>query len=69
MVIYIIWRKKKMTEEEKIVQEIAKQKILAIKRRGDLETRSNDEEDFFEVSVWELKEALLEIYNAGKNNR
>jgi len=60
---------KKMTKAEKIIQEIAKKEILAIESRGDLETRRSDGEDFFEVAVWELKKALLEAYNAGKNSK
>lgn len=58
-----------MTKAEKIVQEIAKKEILAIESRCDLETRRSDGEDFFEVSVWELKKALLEAYNAGRNSK
>lgn len=58
-----------MTKAEKIIQEIAKKEILAIESRGDLEIKNSDGEDFFEVSVWELKKALLEAYNAGKNSK
>lgn len=58
-----------MTKAEKKIQEIAKKEILAIESRGDLETRRSDGEDFFEVAVWELKKALLEAYNAGKNSK
>ena len=38
----------------------------AVEERGSLNTRDNDQEDFFEVSVWGLKDALVEAYNAGK---
>jgi hypothetical protein len=43
---------------------IAKQK-LNIKT---LETRNSDELDFYEVSVWNLKEALEAAYIAGKSS-
>jgi len=58
-----------MSKAEKIIQEIAKKETLAIESRGDLETRRSNGEDFFEASVWKLKKALLETYNAGKNSK
>lgn len=44
---------------------IAKKHFFAVEERGSLETRDNDHEDFFEVSVWSLKSALKEAYKAG----
>ncbi len=44
---------------------IAKNYFPAVEERGSLETRDNDHEDFFEVSVWSLKAALKEAYKAG----
>lgn len=44
---------------------IAMKHFPAVEDRGSLETRNNDHEDFFEVSVWSLKAALEEAYKAG----
>lgn len=44
---------------------IAMKHIPAIEDRKSLATRDNDHEDFFEVSVWSLKAALVEAYKAG----
>ena len=48
------------------ILEIAKKHSTAIAERGDLETRNNDNEDFIEISVWNLKAMLQEAYEAGK---
>ena len=34
-----------------------------------LETRNSDELDFYEVSVWRIKEALEAAYNAGRRRK
>lgn len=44
-----------------VLNEIAK-KHLGVET---LETRNNDEEDFYDISVWSLKSALVEAYNKG----
>lgn len=44
---------------------IAMKHFGAVEERGSLETRDNDQEDFFEVSIWGLKAALEEAYKAG----
>ena len=59
----------KLTGAEKVITEIASDCVIAIEMRGDLETRMRDDDDFFEIAVWELKNALLKAYEAGgKNN-
>lgn len=45
---------------------IAAKHIDAVEKRGDLETKRSDELDFFEVSIWGLKDALIEAYKLGK---
>ena len=52
-------------ELEKLVK-IAQKHIGAMEDRKDLEARDNDADDFFEVSVWGLKAALVEAYKLGK---
>ena len=54
-------RMKKLTD-------IAKKHIPAVKKRGDLRSHCNDDDDFMEISIWELQEALTAAYEAGKNN-
>ncbi|MFM1524774.1 MULTISPECIES: DUF6900 domain-containing protein [Helcococcus] len=53
-------------KDEKKVLEIAKKHSIEIQRRGDFEKRNTDSEDFIEISVWSLKEMLLEVYEAGR---
>lgn len=56
-----------MTEKElQQLVDVAKKHIYAIERRGDLENRGNDSEDFVETSVWSIKAALLEAYQLGQ---
>ena len=50
--------------DEKLLK-IAMKHFPAVEDRGSLETRNNDSEDFFEISVWSLKAALNEAYRAG----
>ena len=59
-----------MTKKEaKQIEEIAKKYIYAIEERGGLEEKGNDEDDFFETSVWSLEAALKAAFEAGKNSR
>jgi hypothetical protein len=60
----LYWRKTAMTEQsiEKRLEEIAR----SYTKFGDLKTRDNDGEDFKEVSVWSLREALRAAYEAGR---
>ena len=51
---------------DKKVYDIAAKHLIAVQERGDLETRRSDSEDFIEVSVWSLKAALEEAYEAGR---
>lgn len=54
-------RMKKLTD-------IAEKYISAVKKRGDLRPHCNDDDDFMEISIWELQEALTAAYEAGENN-
>ena len=40
-----------------------------MENRSDLEQHFSDEEGFFEISVWGLKDALVAAYELGKKNR
>lgn len=45
--------------------EIARQQMVSVELRGDLEERENDAEDWLEVSVWSLRSALEQAYLLG----
>lgn len=56
----------KLTEKENAkLLKIAMKNFSAVEDRKSLSTKDNDHEDFFEVSVWGLKDALEEAYKAG----
>lgn len=48
---------------------VARETILAMENRTDLERRFSDEEDFLDVAVWELKAALTAAFKLGKASR
>jgi hypothetical protein len=51
------------------LEKIAKDHVPALSgRQGGLDTMDSDELDFFEASVWGLKEALIEAYMLGKKD-
>ncbi len=59
-----------MTEKQmKALTEIAIKHITTIEMRGDLETRKSDSEDFVDIAVWELREALKAAYELGKASK
>ena len=59
----------KLTKKEQHkVLEIAKRVVYGVKERGDLEQRFNDSEDFLDIAVWTLREAMEEAYALGKED-
>ena len=56
-----------MTSKElKKLVKIAEKNIPSLEGRGTLETHHSDSEDFYDISVWCLKAALIEAYELGK---
>ena len=55
---------KKSIEAELV--RIAQEHISAMEGRPDLRPHNSDSADFFEVSVWELRSALLAAYELGR---
>lgn len=56
-----------MTNEKlNAILEIAQKSIVNMENRTDLERHYSDDEDFIDVAVWELKEALIAAYELGK---
>lgn len=45
---------------------IAQENIPAMEERADLEAHNSDGEDFLDVSVWCIKDALVAAYELGK---
>ena len=56
-----------MTNKElKKLVAIAKEKIVGMENRENLETQRSDDADFFDIAIWELKSALVAAYELGK---
>lgn len=56
-----------MTKKElNALTEIAKKVIVPMENRTDLERQFNGDEDFLEIAIWELQDALIEAYKIGK---
>ena len=55
----------KKKELEKLVK-IAQSNIVTMETRADLERHYNDEEDFLDIAVWELKTVLQAAYELGR---
>lgn len=53
-------------KELKIIEKIAREKLPSLNNRPNLEPKNMDEQDFFDISVWCLKDALVAAYEAGK---
>ncbi len=58
-----------LTGVDKVITGIAISNIISVENRGDLETRMRDDDDFFEVAVWEIKAALTAAYEAGRKSK
>ncbi len=59
-----------MTKKElNALLKIAQETIVNMETRADLERHYSDEEDFMDIAVWELKEALTSAYELGKSSK
>ncbi len=56
----------KNEELAKELTKIAEKNIYALRGRGDLERRNADWKDFPLIAIWELKDALREAYELGR---
>ena len=57
------------TTLDKKLTAIAERHVPQLERRGSLEQRFKDSEDFFETAVWVLKDMLKEAYDLGQVDR
>ena len=53
---------------EKLVK-IVNENVVTMENREDLERHYSDEEDFFDIAVWELKTVLTAAYELGRKSR
>ena len=52
----------------KQLAEIAMKNIPTLRGRGDLERHYNDDEDFHDIAVWCLEDALIAAYELGRKD-
>ena len=52
-------------KQERKILRLAMSKIYAVQERGDLEPRLNDSEDFLDIAVWCLRDALHAVFEYG----
>lgn len=55
-------------EDLKKLVKIAQKNILTMKDRKGFERRYNDSEDFLDIAIWELENALVASYELGKRD-
>ena len=53
---------------EKLVK-IVNQNVVTMEKREDLERHYSDEDEFFDIAVWELKTVLEAAYELGRKSR
>ena len=53
---------------EKLVK-IVNKNVVTMEKRTDLERHYSDEDDFFDIAVWELKTVLEAAYELGRKSR
>ena len=57
------------TEIDKKLEQIAMDADYTLEKRGGLDTRRNDGEDFVELSVWGIREMLRKAYELGCDSK
>lgn len=57
-----------MTVSKRKIYNIAKQHIVQLPERGDLKAHNSDSEDFLDIAVWWLEDALIAAYEQGRKD-
>lgn len=57
-----------MTVNKRKIFNIAKKHIYCLPERGDLKAHNSDREDFLDIAVWSLEEALIAAYEQGRKD-
>ncbi|HDU7703273.1 TPA: hypothetical protein RF508_002905 [Listeria monocytogenes] len=50
------------------IYNIAKKHIYGLPERGDLKVHNSDREDFLDIAVWSLEDALIATYEQGRKD-
>ena len=50
------------------IYNIAKKHIFGLPERGDLKAHNSDREDFLDIAVWSLEDALIAAYEQGRKD-
>ena len=57
-----------MAVNKRKIYNIAKKHIYGLPERGDLKAHNRDREDFLDIAVWSLEEALIAAYEQGRKD-
>ncbi|EMF0257299.1 DUF6900 domain-containing protein [Enterococcus gallinarum] len=57
-----------MAVSKRKIYNIAKKHIYGLNDRGDLKAHNSDREDFLDIAVWSLEEALIAAYEQGRKD-
>lgn len=57
-----------MTVNKRKIYNIAKKHIYGLPERGDLKAHNSDHEDFLDIAVWSLEDALIAAYEQGRKD-
>ena len=55
-----------MKVSKRKIYNIAKKHIYGLPERGDLKAHNSDREDFLDIAVWSIEEALIAAYEQGR---
>lgn len=58
----------KMKVSKRKIYNVAKNYIVQLPERGDLKAHNSDREDFLDIAVWCLEDALIAAYEAGRKD-
>ena len=50
------------------IYNIAKKHIYGLPERGDVKAHNSDHEDFLDIAVWSLEDALIATYEQGRKD-
>lgn len=57
-----------MAVNKRKIYNIAKEYIMQLPERGDLKPHNSDSEDFLDIAVWCLEDALIAAYEQGRKD-
>ena len=57
-----------MAVNKRKIFNIAKKHLYGLLERGDLKAHNSDREDFLDIAVWSLEEALIAAYEQGRKD-